>query len=64
MTRLDTKAFRRGERDLFALVSLRWWLFKKLSALGWWICPEPHKSRLQSVTPSWKQMHDWWGISE
>lgn len=25
---------------------IRWWLFRRLSELGWWICPEPHKSVL------------------
>lgn len=33
--------------------SFRWWLFKRLSAFGWWICPEPHKSHLQAVMPRW-----------
>ncbi len=36
--------------------SFRWWLFKRLSSLGWWICPEPHKSRLQAVMPSWEAL--------
>lgn len=44
------------------MIAIRWWMFKKLSVLGWWICPEPHKSRLQSVTPSWEQMNEWWGM--
>lgn len=35
------------------MTELRWWLFRRLSAFGWWICPEPHKSRLQSVMPQW-----------
>ena len=35
------------------MLELRWWLFKRLSELGWWICPEPHKSRLQAVMPTW-----------
>ena len=35
---------------------LRWWLFKRLSALGWWICPEPHKSRLQAAMPTWDDL--------
>lgn len=33
--------------------NLRWWLFRRLSALGWWICPEPHKRNLQKVMPTW-----------
>ena len=28
--------------------AFRWWLFRRLSELGWWICPEPHKSVLQA----------------
>lgn len=36
----------------------RWWLFKKLSQLGWWVCPEPHKSRLQSHMPTWSELPD------
>lgn len=31
----------------------RWWLFKKISALGWWVCPEPHRSALQFEAWSW-----------
>ncbi len=40
-------------RKMTMMDGFRWWLFKKLSALGWWICPEPHKSNLQAATPSW-----------
>lgn len=35
----------------------RWWLFKKISRIGWAVCPEPHRSRLyQSLhfSPNWK----------
>lgn len=35
---------------------VRWWLFKRLSELGWWICPEPHKSRLQAAMPTWADL--------
>lgn len=38
--------------------AFRWWLFKQLSALGWWVCPEPHKSRLQRAMPTWKELGD------
>lgn len=38
--------------------AFRWWLFKQLSALGWWVCPEPHKSRLQRAMPTWKELSD------
>lgn len=36
---------------------LRWDLFKLLSRFGWWLCPEPERSRLyQSMffDPNWK----------
>lgn len=33
--------------------AIRWWMFVKLSAFGWRICPEPHKSRLLAAMPSW-----------
>lgn len=29
--------------------AIRWWLFKRLSRLGWWICPEPRRSALQQA---------------
>ena len=29
-----------------SLTRLRWWLFKRLSALGWLVCPQPMKSQL------------------
>ena len=32
---------------------LRWWLFKKISIFGWWVCPEPQRSDLLQVMPSW-----------
>lgn len=38
------------------LTAIRWWMFVRLSSIGWWICPEPHRSRLQSVMPSWKDI--------
>lgn len=28
---------------------IRWWLFKSLSNIGWWICPEPSKGHLQDI---------------
>jgi hypothetical protein len=37
--------------------AFRWWLFKHLSSFGWWICPEPHKSRLKSHMPTWAEIH-------
>ncbi len=35
----------------------RWWLFKKLSRFGWWVCPEPQRSdlyRSMFFDPNWK----------
>lgn len=40
--------------EVDVIVRLRWWLFHRLSELGWWVCPEPHKSNLQSIMPQWK----------
>lgn len=34
---------------------LRWKVFKALSWIGWKVCPEPHRTRLQSMSPTWKQ---------
>lgn len=31
------------------MMRFRWWLFKKLSTLGWWVCPEPHRTNLRAV---------------
>jgi len=45
--------------------AFRWWLFKKLSRVGWAICPEPQRTRLyQSMkidTTVWTahQMANW-----
>lgn len=36
--------------------AIRWKLFKLLSRLGWWVCPEPDKSNLTAVMPTWD---DW-----
>ncbi len=35
------------------LNEIRWQLFKALSWIGWKVCPEPHRTLLQSVSPSW-----------
>ncbi len=35
--------------------AFRWWLFKRLSSLGWYICPEPHRTNLQRATVSWPE---------
>lgn len=34
---------------------LLWQIFKFLSWVGWKVCPEPHRTRLQSMSPTWKQ---------
>ncbi len=31
------------------MTALRWWLFKQISELGWWVCPEPYKTDLVAV---------------
>jgi hypothetical protein len=54
--KIDHPAFRAGVSDALALRPLRWWLFKRLSSFGWWICPEPHKSRLQASMPTWDDL--------
>lgn len=33
--------------------NFRWWLFVQLSNIGWRVCPEPHRSRLQRGIGSW-----------
>ena len=38
------------------MIAFRWWLFKRMSELGWRVCPEPHKSRLQMVLPQWDEI--------
>lgn len=35
---------------------LRWHAFRLLSSIGWAICPEPHRSRLQAVLPQWDDL--------
>ena len=38
-------------------VRFRWWLFQKISRFGWWVCPEPHRTRLYQgmrFDPNWK----------
>ena len=36
-----------SEREIVA--GLRWWLFKRLSAIGWAICPEPDRTILRGI---------------
>lgn len=38
------------------LNKIRWKAFKIISAIGWWVCPEPHKSRLQASMPTWHEL--------
>lgn len=38
--------------------AFRWWLFKQLSWIGWAICPEPHRTNLHAVMPTWKDVED------
>jgi len=44
------------ERVEGGMNAIRWSLFKALSAISWRVCPEPHKSRLQSVLPQWSEV--------
>jgi hypothetical protein len=37
----------------------RWWLFKRISDVGWRICPEPHRANLQRYSPNWQQVDDY-----
>ena len=38
------------------MIAIRWWFFKRLSEIGWRICPEPHRSRLQArLNLNWDQ---------
>jgi hypothetical protein len=40
-----------------SIAEFRWWLFKRLNAVIWKICPEPHKSNLERiVTVQWKDL--------
>lgn len=51
------KSFKRGVREIMELRALRWMAFKALSRVGWWICPEPHRTRLHQgmrFDPNWK----------
>ncbi len=43
------------KRNSFA-TRARWHLFKWLSHVGWWVCPEPHRSRLQRGIGSWQEV--------
>jgi hypothetical protein len=40
------------------MTRLRWQLFKIISAIGWWVCPEPHRTNLQAGIPTWEQTDD------
>ncbi len=37
---------------------LRWHTFRFLSWIGWKICPEPHRSRLQAAMPTWGEIDE------
>ncbi len=40
------------------MTEFRYWLFKKISAIGWRICPEPHRSNLQRGVGTWEEVHE------
>lgn len=44
--------------DKGVLNRLRWKAFKWLSAIGWAICPEPQRTALQRVMPTWQRIED------
>jgi hypothetical protein len=49
--RLETETGRERMR------TFRWWVFKKISRFGWWVCPEPQRSELYRsmfFDPNWK----------
>lgn len=44
-----------------AIFRIRWRLFKLLSHIGWWVCPEPYKTDLKrrqmlACVPQWKDL--------
>jgi hypothetical protein len=43
------------------MTTLRWQLFKILSYIGWRICPEPHRSNMQAMMPSWQEIKERYG---
>lgn len=42
----------------FSITVIRWQLFKWISAIGWMVCPEPHKTNLQKHMNDWRDMND------
>jgi len=40
------------------LIRLRWWMFCRLCALGWWVCPQSYRSHLQASMTFDKTMWD------
>lgn len=47
--KFDRDAFASAVNDIIRLRYIRWQIFRGLSHLGWWICPEPHKSALSHL---------------
>lgn len=37
--------------------NLRWKLFKLLSRIGWWVCPEPDRTAMQRHMPRWRDIN-------
>jgi len=42
----EAKTIRDVIDDSGRIIRFRWWLFKRLSHLLYWICPEPHRTHL------------------
>lgn len=43
------------------MIKFRWWLFVKISKVGWMICPEPHRSTLyrsMMFDPDWNNIKE------
>lgn len=47
--KLNRYAFALAVNDIIRLRYIRWQIFRGLSHLGWWICPEPHRTILKAV---------------
>ena len=39
------------------MTAFRWWLSKQINVLAWWVCPQPHRHRLEA---SWQAVKTDW----
>ena len=44
----DVASMREWRQSRPVFYRFRWWLFRRLSELGWWIAPEPERSALRA----------------